>query len=97
MINSWKSSSDEHFNLIKSLFKNLGWTEYLIDIFRVLNPFSISFSKQQLLPPFLSLLSSVSPSKDIPDILKCTSEAIILLEDENTPEEISNYFKSTNF
>jgi hypothetical protein len=95
MINSWKNSSDEHFNLIKSLFKNSGWTECLIDIFKALNPFSLSSSKQ--LPPFLSFVSSVSPSEYTASILKFTSEIIILLKDENTPEEISNYLKLANF
>jgi hypothetical protein len=70
--------------LIKSLFKDSGWTECLINIFNALNPSSLSSSK--LLPPFLSFLSSVSPSEDTADILKSTSESIILLEDENTPE-----------
>jgi hypothetical protein len=95
MINSWKNSSDKLFNLIKSLFRNSGWTECLINIFKALNPFSLSSSKQS--PPFLSFLSSVSPSENTANILECTSEAIILLEDENTPEEVSNYLKLTNF
>jgi hypothetical protein len=95
MINSWKNSSDERFNLIKSLFKNSGWTEYLIDIFKALNPFSLSSWKQ--LPPFLSFLLFVSPSEDTAGILKFTSLAIIILEDKNTSEEISNYLKLTNF
>jgi hypothetical protein len=56
-----------------------------------LNP--SSSSKQ--LPPFLFFLSSISPSEYSADILKWTSEAVILLEDENTPEEISNYLKLT--
>jgi hypothetical protein len=60
-----------------------------------LNPFSLSSSKQFL--PFLSFLSSLSPSEDIPDILKYTSKTIRLLENKNTPEEISNYLKLTNF
>jgi hypothetical protein len=95
IIGTYKNSSDEHFNLIKSLFKDSGWTECLINIFNALNPFSLSSSKQ--LPPFLSFLSSVSPSEHTTNILKYTSEIIILVEDENTPEEISNYFKLTNF
>jgi hypothetical protein len=77
--------------LIKSLFKNSGWTECLIDIFKALKQFSLSSWKQ--LPLFLSFLSSVSPSEDTADILKDTSLAIMLLEDENTPEEVSNYLK----
>jgi hypothetical protein len=60
-----------------------------------LNSSSLSSSKQS--SPFLSFLSSVSPSKDTTDILKYTSESIILLEDKNIPEEFSNYFKLTNF
>jgi hypothetical protein len=95
IIESWKNSSDEHFNLIKSLFKNSGWTECLIDIFNILNPFSLSSSKQS--PPFLFFLLYISPSKTTADILKNTSKAILLLEDENIPEEISNYLKLTNF
>jgi hypothetical protein len=71
IINTWKNSSDEHFNLIKSLFKDSS--------------------------PFFSFLSTVSPSKDTPDILKFTSQAIILLENENIPEEISNYLKLISF
>jgi hypothetical protein len=95
IIKSWKDLSDEHFNLIKSLFKDSGWTECLIDIFNALNPFSLSSSKQ--LPPFLSFLSSVSPSEDTTGILEFTSLAIVFLEDENTPKEISNYLKLANF
>jgi hypothetical protein len=95
IITLWNISSDEHFNLIKSLFKNSGWTKCLIDISNALNPFSLSSSKQ--LPPFLSFLSSVSPSEDTADILRYTSKAIKLLEDKNTSEEISNYLKLTNF
>jgi hypothetical protein len=60
-----------------------------------LNPFSLSSSKQ--LPPFLSFLSSVSPSEDTANILKDTSIAVMLLEDKNTPKEISNYFELTIF
>jgi hypothetical protein len=81
--------------MIKSLFKNSGWTECLIDIFNALNPFSLSSWEQ--LPPFLSFLLFVSPSEDTARILKDTSEAVILLEDNNTPQEISNYFELTNF
>jgi hypothetical protein len=81
--------------LIKSLFKDSGWTECLIDIFNVLNPFSSSSSKQ--LPPFLSFLLSVSPSIDTADILKFTSKSILFLENENTPKEISQYVQLTNF
>jgi hypothetical protein len=95
IINSWKNSSDEHFSLIILLFKNSGWTECLIDIFKALNPFSLASSKQ--LPPFLSFLSSVCPSEYTACIPKFASEAIILLEGKNTPEEISNYLKLTNF
>jgi hypothetical protein len=95
IIQSWKKSSDEHFNLIKSLFKDSGWTECLINIFNALNPFSLSSLKQ--LPPFLSFLSSVSPSENTAYILKSASEAIVLLEDKNTPKEISNYLKLTDF
>jgi flagellin-specific chaperone FliS len=71
--------------LIKSLFKDSGWTINLIDIFNALNPFLLSSSKQ--LSPF---------SKNIQKILEYTSKSIILVEDENTPEEISNYLKLTN-
>jgi hypothetical protein len=95
IINSWKNSSDEYFDLIKSLFKDSGWTECLIDIFNALNPFSSSSSKQ--LPPFLSFLLVVSPSKYTPNILKNTSKSISLLENENTPKEISQYIQLTNF
>jgi hypothetical protein len=76
--------SHEHFDLVKSLFKDSGWKECLIDIFNALNPFSLSSS-------------SVSPSEHTTHILKFTPEAIILLEDENTLEEISNFLKLTNF
>jgi hypothetical protein len=81
--------------LIKSLFKDSGWTEYLIDIFNALNPSSLSSSKQSL--PFFSFLSSVSPSEITTSILKDTSKAVMLLEDKNTPQEISNYLKLTVF
>jgi hypothetical protein len=92
--NSWKNSSDEYFDLLKSLFKDSGWTECLIDIFNALNPFSSS-SKQS--PPFLSFLLSVSPSEVTTDILKYSSLSISLLENKNTPKEISQYIQSTNF
>jgi hypothetical protein len=81
--------------LIKSLFKDSGWTECLIDIFNTLNSFSSSSSKQS--PPFLSFLLSVSPSENTAKILKFTSESISLLENENTPKEISRYVQLTNF
>jgi hypothetical protein len=45
-----------------------------------LNQSSLSSSKQ--LPPFLSFLSYVSPSKDTTDILKNISETIILIKNE---------------
>jgi hypothetical protein len=77
IINSWKNSSDENFDLIKPLFKDSGWTECLIDIFNALNPFSSSSSKQS--PPFLSFLSSVSPSEDTTNILENISKSISLL------------------
>jgi hypothetical protein len=80
--------------LIKSLFKDSGWTECLIDIFNALNPFSSS-SKQS--SPFLSFLLSVSPSKHIANILEFTSKSISLLENGNTPKEISQYVQLTNF
>jgi hypothetical protein len=80
---------------MKSLFKDSGWTKCVIDIFNALNPFSLSSLKQS--PPFLSFLSSVSPCEYTAHILIFTSQAIILLEDKNTPEEISNYLKLTIF
>jgi uncharacterized membrane protein len=95
VINSWKNSNDEYFNLIKSLFKDSGWTECLINIFNVLNPFSSSSSKQ--LPPFLSFLLSVSLPKYTANILENISKSISLLENENTPKEISLYIQLTNF
>jgi hypothetical protein len=94
IIDSCNNSSGEYFNSIKSLFKESGWTECLIDIFNALNPFPSS-SKQS--PPFLSFLLSVSPSEDIAEILKYSSLYISLLEDENTPKEISQFIQLTNF
>jgi hypothetical protein len=95
IINSCKNSSDEYFILIKSLFKDSGWTGCLIDIFNALNSFSSSSSKQP--PPFLSFLLSVSPSEDTAYILKYSSLSISLLENKNTPKEISQYVQLTNF
>jgi hypothetical protein len=95
IIDSCKNSGDEYFDLIKSLFKDLGWTECLIDIFNTLNPFSSSSSKQP--PTFLSFLLSVSPSENTAYILEFTSKSISLLENENTPKEISQYIQLTNF
>jgi hypothetical protein len=92
IIKSCKNGSDEYLK-IKSLFKDSGWTECLIDIFNGLNPFSSS--KQ--LPPFLSFLLSVFPSEDTVNILKDISESISLLENENTPKKISQYIQLTNF
>jgi hypothetical protein len=80
--------------LIKSLFKDSGWTECLIDISNVLNPFSSS-SKQP--PPFLSFLLSVSSSENTADVLELTSKSILLLKNKNTPKEISQYIQLTKF
>jgi uncharacterized membrane protein len=96
IIGSWKNSSDEH-DLLKSLFRDSGWTECLIHIFNTLNPFSSSSLKE--LPPFLSFFSFVSLSDITSAILYYTSKSISLLEDENTPKETSKYikiFKSQN-
>jgi hypothetical protein len=90
IINSWKNSNGEYFNLIKSLFKDLGWTKWLIDIFNTLNTFLSSSSKQS--PPLLS----VSSSEDIINILEYSSVSILLLENENTPKEIFQYVQLTD-
>jgi hypothetical protein len=84
-----KNSSDEHFNLIKSLLKDSGWIECLFGIFNVLGSFSLSSKR---IPPFLSFLSSIFPSEIITDILNYVSSALLLLGDAT--EEIFNFLIS---
>jgi hypothetical protein len=85
-------------DLIKSAFKNLKWTELLIKIFTSLNPFSSSSSSSsKQLPSFLSFLLSVPPSEHTANIVRLSAITLEKLLGKETPDDIKNYLKLTDF
>jgi hypothetical protein len=91
--------NSEYWDKIKSIFRSSEWDVLLLNIFKFLNPFSSSPPNEQEMPSSIFFLVSLPPSEDKVklEIINLSAKIIKNLYGENTPEEISNFLRLTDF